>query len=149
MKNLFQAESANEIISRINNLTHETQRQWGTMDVAQMMAHCSAAFEIALGDRKRPRAFIGYLFGGLVKKQYVYSTNYKHNQPTDPTFKIADQRDFETEKSRLIGFINRMQQGQESVVTSNTHPFFGKMTPVEWAQLKYNHINHHLTQFGV
>src|ERR1700686_5285888 len=49
MKNLFQREAIDEVIARIDNLQPATQRQWGKMDVAQMMAHCSAALDMANG----------------------------------------------------------------------------------------------------
>ena len=49
MKNLFEREAVDEVISRIDTLQPATQRQWGKMDVAQMMAHCSAALDMASG----------------------------------------------------------------------------------------------------
>lgn len=149
MKNLFQLENKEEIVSRINKLTPNSQKKWGKMDVAQMMAHCSAAFEVALSERKRPRVFLGYLFGRMAKKQFVYSTEYTKNSPTDSTFKIVDTRDFEKEKARLLSFIDRFYHFGPEGIHEAMHPFFGKMTGLEWAQLKYNHLHHHLSQFGV
>jgi hypothetical protein len=49
MKNLFQPEAVDEVISRVDTLQPATQRLWGKMDVAQMMAHCSAALDMAAG----------------------------------------------------------------------------------------------------
>lgn len=149
MKNLFNEADYQEVLSRLEKLTPATERKWGKMSPAQMLAHCSAAFEVALGDRSRPRSFLGYIFGGMMKKKYVYSTSYSQNDPTDPSFKITDDRDFNTEKRRLLAQINRFHEGGEKSIKASVHPFFGKMTPIEWAQLKYNHLNHHLTQFGI
>jgi hypothetical protein len=42
MKNLFEREATDEVISLIGTLQPTCQRQWGKMDVAQMMAHRSA-----------------------------------------------------------------------------------------------------------
>jgi hypothetical protein len=39
MRSLFEKESAEELLSRIDKLQPAIQRQWGKMDVAQMMAH--------------------------------------------------------------------------------------------------------------
>src|SRR5437899_2347101 len=36
MKNLFEKETTNEIVGRIDQLQPSTQRQWGKMEVAQM-----------------------------------------------------------------------------------------------------------------
>ena len=44
IKNIFTADVTNEVIGRINNLQPTTQRQWGTMDVAQMLAHCNVPY---------------------------------------------------------------------------------------------------------
>jgi hypothetical protein len=43
MRNLFEPEAVQEVMNRIEQLKPASQRQWGKMDVAQMMAHCSAA----------------------------------------------------------------------------------------------------------
>ena len=46
-KNLFQSEAVDEVLSRIDTLQSASLGQWGKMDVAQMMAHCSAALDMA------------------------------------------------------------------------------------------------------
>ena len=148
MKNLFEKETYAEIMERLNKLSPQSERQWGKMNVSQMMAHCCAAFEVAQGDRNRKRGFLGYLFGGMYKKKYVYENSFKHNDPTDPTFKITDERDFQIERARLIKHIERFYQGGPEQVSKADHPFFGKMTPTDWAQLSYNHLNHHFKQFN-
>jgi hypothetical protein len=58
MKNLFERETVDEVIVRIDKLQPATQRQWGKMDVPQMMAHCSAALDMASGRINPPRVFI-------------------------------------------------------------------------------------------
>ena len=70
MKNLFERETIDEVISRIDTLQPAAERQWGKMDVAQMMAHCSAALDMASGKLILPRIFIGRLIGPLVKPIY-------------------------------------------------------------------------------
>ena len=37
MKNLYESETVDEIIARINSLQPAAQRQWGKMDVGQML----------------------------------------------------------------------------------------------------------------
>jgi hypothetical protein len=58
MKNLFQPDAVGEVISRIDKLQPAAQRQWGKMDVAQMMAHCSAALDLASGRLVRLRILL-------------------------------------------------------------------------------------------
>ena len=71
MKNLFEASSAVEIRMRIEDLRPESQRQWGAMNAAQMMSHCSAWFELAAGLTFSPRNFLGRIIGGMAKKSIM------------------------------------------------------------------------------
>lgn len=148
MKDLFQETSYQEAISRIEKLSPSSERLWGKMNVAQMLAHCAAALEVANGDMTLKRSFIGYLLGGLMKKKYIYSTEYKKNDPTDPSFVVANDRDFLQEKKRLLQNLERFHRSGETGIGEKMHSFFGKMTAQEWSLLMYNHLNHHLKQFN-
>lgn len=58
MKNIFTPEVTKEIKERINNLTPQSERQWGKMTVAQMMAHCSVTYEMIYEDiHPKPTGF--------------------------------------------------------------------------------------------
>ena len=70
MKNLFESSSAVEIRKRIGFLTPDSERQWGVMNAAQMLAHCSAWMEIAAGLKCPPRSFVGRIFGKMAKKSF-------------------------------------------------------------------------------
>ena len=41
------------------------------------------------------------------------------------------------------------ETGGPGVCTKHPHFFFGPLTPVEWAALMYQHLDHHLRQFRV
>ena len=148
MKDVFQPAILNEILSRIETLTPTTQRLWGKMDVAQMMAHCSEVLKVAVGDEKPPRAFIGKIIGGFMKPILRNEKPFAKNSPTDPIFKIIKVKNFTNEKAVLIGLLKRFAVGGETNVTTHPHPFFGKLTPAEWSSATYKHLNHHLQQFG-
>jgi len=49
MKNLFEAARVEEVKERIARLRTDSQRQWGKMNAAQAVAHCSAGLELAVG----------------------------------------------------------------------------------------------------
>jgi hypothetical protein len=51
--------------------------------------------------------------------------------------------------SRRASLIDRFVSGGPSACTNHPHPFFGPLTPAEWAILMYKHLDHHLRQFGV
>ena len=67
VKNLFDPAAKQEIIIRINKLTLQSQRQWGKMDVAQMLAHCQMPLGIALGRYQLKGNFILKVFGPIFK----------------------------------------------------------------------------------
>lgn len=50
MKSLFNEIDYKEIRKRLESLTTNNQRRWGKLNVAQMLAHCSTGFEIAIGN---------------------------------------------------------------------------------------------------
>ena len=149
MKNLFDKDSYIEIVSRINALTPETQRQWGKMNAAQMLAHCKEAFKVPLSDKKMPRMFIGLLLGWAIKKKLYNEEPWKRNLPTAPNFIIKDERDFEKEKLELVAMINRFHHEGPGNVGKYPHPMFGSFTSEQWGKSMYKHLDHHLKQFNV
>jgi len=148
MKNLFQPEAVDELVSRIDKLQPASPRQWGKMDVAQMMAHCSAALDMASGRLNRPRIFIGRLIGPFVKPIYTNEKPFSKNNPTDEKLVIANQRDFTREQDQLKLKVRQFHQGGEAQCSQHPHPFFGALTPQQWSRGMYKHLDHHLRQFG-
>ena len=148
MKTLFEKESADEVLARIDSLQPATQRQWGKMDVAQMMAHCSAALDMASGKLVLPRLLIGRILGRLVRPIYSNEKPFSKSSPTDPKLVVGDPRDFQREREQLKLKVREFQQGGEEKCTRHPHPFFGSLTPYEWGRGMYKHLDHHLRQFG-
>ena len=149
MKSIFNKENNNELIEMINKLTPDTKRQWGKMNVSQMLAHCIVAFRIALGEQKLKRAFIGILFGRLARRMLVNDKSFKKSLATAKEFIINGDKNFDEEKLKLISYVNRFADEGENILTKEAHPFFGKLTTTEWDGLMWKHLDHHLRQFGV
>lgn len=150
MKSLYNKETCNEFVARINKLNHQTPAQWGKMDVAQMLAHCQKPYEIASGALKsKPNKIIKFLFGKSAKKQLINNPEFKKNLPTFAEAKVADKRVFDVEKQKLITLVENFQAKGVAGLTKEEHPFFGKMTDNEWDILMVKHLDHHLKQFGV
>jgi hypothetical protein len=149
MKTLFQAEAVEEVISRIEKLQPTTKHEWGNMDAAQMMAHCSATLDVASGRVILPRMFIGRILGPFVRSGFTNDTPFSKNGPTHKSFVIADKRDFAREQAQLKDRVRRFHQGGEAQCTKHPHAFFGRLTAQEWGTGMYKHLDHHLRQFGV
>ncbi len=149
MKNLFEKETVEEVLERIDRLQPDSQRQWGKMDVAQMMAHCANTMDMASGRLNTPRIFVGRILGPLVKPIFTNEKPFSKNNPTDEKLKIADPRDFAREQERLRQNVRGFHDGGEAKCTRHPHPFFGALSPEDWARGMYKHMDHHLRQFGV
>lgn len=147
MKTLFNEKDKAEILSRIQRLKPDSKAQWGKMDVAQAMAHVSAATEVPLGQFIAPMGFMS-LIGQFMKGMILNEKPFAPNSPTARAFKVTDKRDFETERRRLVNAIEKFSMGEKSIVQNN-HPLLRKLKANEWGQLNYKHADHHLRQFGV
>jgi len=149
MKNLWQRETVEELKDRLGRLGPDSVRLWGKMTPAQAMAHCAMGMELALGDRKPPRMFLGRVIGSVIKPMaFKESEPMRRNSPTIPGFAVTDNRDFERERGNLCALIDRFASAGPAACTSHPHSFFGKLTPDEWSMWMYKHIDHHLQQFG-
>jgi hypothetical protein len=150
MKNIFSPEVTSELISRINRLSPESPALWGKMAVDQMLAHCCVAYEMAFTDKyPKPNAIMRLILKTFVKKGVVNEVPYKKNIPTAPAFIIADRKNFEEEKARLIKYLEQVASLGKEHFEGKESPSFGPLTALEWNNLFYKHLDHHLNQFGV
>ncbi|MDB5106369.1 MAG: hypothetical protein JWP91_4058 [Fibrobacteres bacterium] len=150
MKNLFEAASVAEVRERIERLKPDSQRQWGKMNPAQALAHCAGGLEMALGELRPPRNFMGRLIGGVIKKLALGNDEpMRKNTPTVKGMTIVDERVLGAERERVKAMIGRFVEAGPEGCTTHPHAFFGKLKPEEWGVLMYKHLDHHLRQFGV
>ena len=149
MQSLFDSNTNVEIINRINLLMVDSKNEWGKMNVSQMLKHSQQPLLVAFGDKKLKRGLMGILFGTMAKKTLLKPGDFKKNLPTDPSFLVKDQKEFEEEKQKLIELVKRFAASGPSSISKDPHPFFGKLTLEEWDTLQIKHLDHHLRQFGV
>ena len=150
MKNLFDVALASHVKQSIDRLRIDSERQWGKMSVAQTLAHCASGLEMALGEIRPPRALMGRLIGSVIKPKVVGNDEpLRRNSPTVDELVVSGERNLDAERVRLCSLIDKFVSGGTSVCTTHPHPFFGRLTPAEWAVLMYKHLDHHLRQFGV
>lgn len=150
MKDIFDSQVTAELIDRINHLKPDTPALWGKMSVDQMLAHCSVTYEMAFTNKHpKPNPIMRLLLKAFVKNGVVNEVPYKKNIRTAPVFIIPDRRNFEEEKARLINYLQHTLalgrdhfEGKESLS-------FGPLSSLEWNNMFYKHLDHHLTQFGV
>ncbi len=150
LPNIFSKEITDQVIQRIEQLSPESQPQWGKMNIAQMLAHCCVAYELVYDNKHpKPGAFMKFIISMLAKNQVVGEKPYSKSIRTAPVFLITDEREFQTEKKRLIEYLEHTQkQGKHTFQDKESHSF-GKLSAEQWNNLFYKHIDHHLRQFGI
>jgi len=150
VKNIFSEEVTKEIVDRIHKLTPETQRKWGKMTVSQMLAHCSVTYEMIYENiHPKPKGFQKFILKTFVKSIVTNEKPYKPNNPTAPAFIIKDDKDFYKEQKRLVDYIKRTQQLGAAHFEQKESNSFGKLSSIQWNNMFYKHLDHHLNQFGV
>jgi hypothetical protein len=148
MYDLYNKEDNQKIIKRIQKVSQNSVRQWGKMNAAEMLFHLQEPIRVSLGELKLKQALIGKLFGRMALKEVLSDKPFKKGVPTSNEFKPKSDYDLETEKEKLIKLVSSLAEKGPAAISSNPHPFFGKLSPEEWSIITWKHINHHLTQFG-
>jgi hypothetical protein len=153
MKSLFEASVVEDLERRIMRLSPDSERLWGKMPVALMLAHCTSGLQMAMGTIKPKRApFPGNVIGRLIKP-LVFGDDkpMRRNSASIPELfpTEATGGEFERERTQLIQAIDRFVSAGEACCSEYPHPFFGPLKPEEWAILMYKHVDHHMRQFGV
>lgn len=149
--NTFDSKTTEETFKRLEKLTYMSKPQWGKMNAAQMLAHLNVAYDLAYG-RKAPKTtnfFAKLMLKLFVKGIVVGEKPYSKNSPTGPDFLIANERDFETEKSLFITNVKDTEAKGASYFEGKESAAFGKLTANQWSIQFYKHIDHHFTQFGI
>jgi hypothetical protein len=149
-KNIFNKIDYELIVKRINQLSNSSKRLWGTMELPQMLEHCSIQQRLALGlitDCKTEGSF--FYRTPLVRWVALYGPNWQKNLGTPSPMKQVkqsiDNSSFQTEKNELLNHLQLVTKKNELL----PHPFFGKLNKKDWGRLIWKHLDHHLRQFGV
>ncbi|MEO1652303.1 MAG: DinB family protein [Bacteroidota bacterium] len=149
MQTIFDPSVFSTFLERIEKLEPDSPAQWGRMTVAQMMAHCSQALKMALGEIEVKSNLFFKLFGGFLRGILTNDKPYRSGAPTAREFVVKDQKEFEKEKAQLVELLNKFYRGGEEALKGRRHPIVGKFSPQEWSATMFKHLDHHLRQFGV
>ena len=146
---LLDASVYEGVLARIKSLSAESKPLWGKMSAAQMFAHCAEVQLVANGKPLEGSPFMVKLIAPLIRKAVVNEKAYPHGSRTHPQYVIDGNRDFETEKTRLLEALSAFIHMDEGERANIEHVLFGKLTREEKGWSMYKHIDHHLKQFGV
>ena len=148
--NIFEPSTTRNLIERIDKLTPASQRLWGKMGVAEMLAHCSVPYQQLLGERHdKTTIFMKWIVKTFFKSSMVNEVPFKRNLPTAPSFIIKEEKNFDEEKKRLQHYVQKVQEMGSAAMEGREQVTIGKLSSLEWNNLLYKHLDHHLQQFGV
>lgn len=138
------------LLNRLDSLTPDSERRWGTMSVEQMLRHLRLGFqasleEIPIEDNSNLlfKLMKPLLLSGLVPTP-------KGRAPAPNEYRVDSADSFEKEMAQLRGAIERfVDSSEQEPDRSRLHPIFSMMTVPEWQRGHALHCDHHLKQFGV
>ncbi len=147
---IYDASTTQLLHARIDQLTENTPGHWGKMTVGQMLSHCAVPYQQILGENtQQPPWFMRAILTLFLKKSMINEVPYKQNLPTAPSFIRTETYDVAKEKESLKKYIQTIQEMGAEKLAVTPSLSLGKLNSVEWNNLLYKHIDHHLTQFGV
>lgn len=137
-----------EIKRRLAVVSTDSTRQWGRMNLQQMLVHCTQQLKLALGEVPA-RQQGSFIMRSALSKWIAFSdipwpkgTNTPNEMNVEKnSFSL---KDVDTEKQELLSYLAKVRQQNHL----QPHPFFGKLSLKEWSKLIYKHLDHHLKQFN-
>jgi hypothetical protein len=146
MATLFDPAVNARLRERLDGLTAETPRRWGTMDPAQMLRHLDLSFRMALGEHPLP--FQGNWLTRVTRGFVIGPMPWSRGLPTAKGLRTsADPAEFAAARAGLGDAWQRFLDSPEDHAFGD-HPLFGPMTRREYGKLMAKHVEHHLRQFG-
>ena len=146
MPSVFDADARRALAVRVGQLRPESQRRWGAMTSAQVLAHLADALKMAFGElpvamKKTPLRYTP------IKQLIIHVAPFPKGVPTAPELISRSASDFDAEVAALIAMLGRC--GDAGQQFAPVHPAFGRLSRRDWGVLIYRHTDHHLRQFGV
>ncbi len=141
-----------EVVGRINQLTEQSQRQWGSMSANQMVTHCADQIKICV--EEKPAKPFGNKITQALSRFLLFRMGMKFPQNSrtlpelDPNKSLMTKPGiFAADRQQLVALVEKFFDLPKNKTFS--HPLLGKATKDEIGKLIYLHLDHHLRQFGV
>ena len=146
-RTLWNPESRQELVRRLDNLRPDATPLWGKMNAPQMVSHLIGWMLMANGDLyTAPRYSI--LRRTPVKQLAIYWLPFPKGVPTAKELLERSPSEWSAEIDVLRRHLENFETDHRNREWPD-HPAFGFLTPGAWGVLGYRHTDHHLRQFGV
>ncbi len=161
-RTLFSRSERAKIHARLDQLTPASVPLWGTMPAGQVVCHVADQLRVALGDIEVTPRKLAVRMGnrevavspgllGFKPGRYLFV----HMLPwprarigAPPELLSTAPGEWREDIASLHALVNRV--GNRGPAESwGSHPWFGPVSGREWGSLCWQHLDHHLRQFGV
>src|SRR6185295_3902625 len=145
-RSLLKADDLELLLERLERLRPAAKPAWGTLDAHRLLCHLGDSLRVALGELPTvPRhSWLSRTLGRFV----VIHTGFE-----PPRGKVKTAPEMLTSKPASwqadLDVCKELAARVGSGAASAEHPGFGPLTPQEWGQLSWKHMDHHIRQFGV
>lgn len=138
-----------KLISRVNQLNVVAMPLWGKMNPTEMLRHCNTTNLAILkweGEIRKAtfRQRVAKFF--WINLMLTFSKNVKGVKKFDMKG-LVNTGKFEEERKMITDLVVKFPKHQQPFISP--HPFFGPLNTAEWGKVIWNHLDHHLRQFGV
>jgi len=150
MSTLLDPAAREGLVRRLEGLTPDSERRFGTMSPSGMMCHLIDSFDGCLGLKTHERK-VTFLGRTLIRWIALHTNlKWRPGYPTLPEFAQehggTPPAEFERDRQRLI---RKMAEFAERASDEMVHPAFGRLTLKEWGVWGWRHVDHHTRQFGL
>jgi hypothetical protein len=147
--NALQPEGYAQLLNRLQQLTPQTQRQWGKMNPAQMLMHCAQYLDVISG--KTPSPKVGNGLTAAIARFLFLDLKLRMPKNLRTAAEMLPPTDAEFEHAKAY-FLQRFAEVKAHTEAGHTLPpnlLFGKLSTQRYGVLVYLHFNHHWQQFGL
>lgn len=149
MQTIFDPANERATLARLDRLTPDAKAQFGKFNAHRMVCHLIDASLIGLGD-KPVRPGHGFISLKPIRYLMLFVLPWpKGRVQTHPELLETQPAEFNGDRARLRGLLERIAQRGREGGAFQPHPAFGDLSTQEWGGLVYRHVRHHLAQFSV
>ncbi|TAH20110.1 MAG: DUF1569 domain-containing protein [Cytophagales bacterium] len=147
--NIFNTQDYELIVKRIHSLTDGAQAQWGIMNLAEMLEHCTIQLKMALFEIKGAKNEGSFILRTMLGRWVgLYGPKWQKGAITPSQMNVKKQsignEPTTTKISTLLLYLEKVRKQEKF----QAHPLFGELNKEDWGRLIWKHLDHHLSQFG-
>lgn len=135
--------------ARLQRLTADTTRLWGSMDSTQMLNHVRSLVLISL-EQNKEKDFSNALTRSALVKYLLITIPWPKGKIKAPVrLQVGDPAEFAEELELLKASLREFTAAEAAEPGRLTRsPMVGPVPLSYWAKLHGKHLDHHLRQFG-